>query len=536
MKNTNSIKDAFKRRNYSEAMELLGTALSKEPDEPLLETAFEWLNSPGFLEQADQKGMCQFISRLIAPADQCRENLKSRLQAACLQAIRTDHGRPYASRTDIADRYSVEARLLRHMNRIDEALAVAEKGSKLHDSSYCSIFAGLCCMDLEQEEQAEYYIRRSVKQNPDNMAGFNDFADFLFQKENYEKAGQFYHEIMENGDSSDREWAVPSYLFCRYQQTGAPDDLERLTAYAAAYLDCQRSAELCGRARRQLMVPYVQYFPDPRDSIVNMLHQILDQSSDLSQLKVATTLQPPASSVNALTLAMSHYHSRNADLSLTMSHFPDPPLDSVMIPEGMVLWTYDSSGAAHPAVQKPSRRVYDLVDQLAREPYDLGEWYQKAAVLSASLSAEDTKDLYASMVYPEDPEAEITPDLWLMRIQYAAVCLLSYIKIPSGDHLSVSMQRYVKSLPSPELAKICLGQLDWPVIPALTLLAWQAKEGIADPAEVNFLLDLLTIRMPENGYCFFRHALVCALSWVPGRSQEFYQLMKEQRRALESED
>ena len=51
--------------------------------------------------------------------------------------------------------------------------------------------------------------------------------------------------------------------------------------------------------------------------------------------------------------------------------------------------------------------------------------------------------------------------------------------------------------------------------------------------EMLGVLSLLKTRVPEQDYCFFEHALACALSWFPGESEEFHQKMHHWRRTLE---
>ena len=159
------------------------------------------------------------------------------------------------------------------------------------------------------------------------------------------------------------------------------------------------------------------------------------------------------------------------------------------------------------------------VKELARSPFHLGEWYNRAGSMCEGLSFDD---LYGCMVYPPEPDdMRIPADQWLLRVQFAAVCLLAQLGKDDSRMPSPELIVYGGKLPSYELTRICLGQLDWPVIPALTLLAWQAKEGLADREQALGVLSLLKTRVPEHDYCFFEHALACALSWFPGRARNF---------------
>lgn len=198
---------------------------------------------------------------------------------------------------------------------------------------------------------------------------------------------------------------------------------------------------------------------------------------------------------------------------------PEPSLEPVLIHD------------AEPTVGQPTDRATASVKELASEPFSLRGWYDRAANLVDGMTAGDEKGLYALMVYPPLPEGTLPAGEWLMRVQYAAVCLLA--RLGSQFISPDEMKQYNGAFASPELVRICLGQLDRPVIPALTLLAWQITEGITDREAGLSLLDRLSERVAEHGDCFFEHALVCALSWIPGYDDSFYIKMWKRRRELE---
>lgn len=238
-----------------------------------------------------------------------------------------------------------------------------------------------------------------------------------------------------------------------------------------------------------------------------------------------------ASAGNAIRLAMGKYGQRSVSVRQIAVKIPDPPLDSALIPDGVKLWDYADPNDPQPAVEKPSDITQMWVKNLAQSPFHLGEWYARAGEMCKGLPFEE---LYGCMVYPPAPDDRSIPtDRWLLRVQFAAVCLLARLGRDERRMPSPELMVYAGKLPSQELARICLGQLDWPVIPALTLLAWQAKEGLADREQALGVLSLLKTRVPKEDYCFFAHALACALSWFPGESEEFHQLMHHWRRQLE---
>lgn len=316
------------------------------------------------------------------------------------------------------------------------------------------------------------------------------------------------------------------YFFCKYQETGETDDLERLAAWASACKDRQSAEEICTFARELRQIPYVEYLPDFKDKVTECLHCLPGEAGDVSLMKLTAAVWPAASSRNALFLTLSNYRKQTAELSISVTHPTCDSYESPLAPEGLRLWNYQKDHTPVPAVPKPEKQVYKLADNLAREPFHLGKWYEKARELSRSLTVQDADSLYGCMVYPQEPEAQITSDRWLFRIQCAAICLLAHLR-------DESLPDSLTGFPSPELARICLGQLDWPVIPALTLLAWQVREKAVDPGLVNPILDRLIASLPGDSPCFYEHALFSAVSWIPGRSRT--QRARAQRRRYELE-
>ena len=317
------------------------------------------------------------------------------------------------------------------------------------------------------------------------------------------------------------------YYFCRYQETGKTDDLERMAACARTCEDREKAEDFCRFARQLLQLPYVEYLPDIRDELTDCLHCLPGETGDVTQLKLNSAVWPAASSRNALFLALSNYRQQSAGLSLSVTHPSCNFCEAPLAPEGIRLWHYEKDHTAVPAVSEPEEPVYKRVELLAREPFHLGEWYRKAGKLVRGLTVQDSNSLYGCMIYPREPDAEITSDQWLFRIQCASVCLLAHLR-------DESLPESLTCFPSPELVRICLGQPDWPVIPAITLLAWQVREDIAPPSLVNPILDRLIACIPPSGPCFYEHALISAVSWIPGRNQKQKARAQRWRFELES--
>lgn len=512
----------------AEALERFARTAIQTRDLSHMDMAERWLNEKALLDRAGEEAVCRFVAFLTQVLDPMEERQRQRLWESCLNALRA-LGDNTSARSDLSDRYTTECVLLRHMGRLEEGLRAAREGIARHNSASCYTFAGLCCLDLGDTEGAEGYVLQGLERDPGNLAPCNDLGDYFLDCRMLDKAIEYYAMVTARGDEQDAGWAEPSLIFCRWLDSGDPVELERLVLCAASWPQSQRGAQLCRWAAEEKKLPYVERFVPSRDAVVTMIPKLQDR--DVTQITITLSCQEAASAVNAVKLAMGKYGQRPVLVKQAAASFPEPPLDSSLIPDGVRLWDYTDPNAPRPAVGEPGEAAQLRIKELIQSPFHLGEWYARAGELCQGLTAED---LYGCMVFPPAPsDRRIPADQWLLRVQFGAVCLLARLGKDNSRTPSPELMLCAGLLPSPELVRICLGQLDWPVIPALTLLAWQAKEGLADREQVFGVLSRLKTRVPEESRCFFAHALACALSWFPGESEEFHQKMRRWRRELE---
>ncbi|RKI71172.1 tetratricopeptide repeat protein [bacterium 1xD42-67] len=519
----------MERGQTVEALEKFARTAIQTRDLSRMDLAERWLSDQALLDRAGEETVCRFVAFLTQVLDPMEPVQRQRLWDCCLRALHA-LGDDTAPRQDISDRYTTECVLLRHMGRMEEALKVAQEGIDRHKAASCYTFAGLCCLDLGDPQGAEDHVRQGLERDPGNLAPCNDLGDYFFERRILDKAMEYYTMVVDRGDAQDVEWAEPSLIFCRWLDSGDPVELERLVLCAASRPQSQRGAQLCQQAREEQKIPYVETFVPSWDATVKMIPNFTAKGTG-GEVKLTLSCEEAASAANAVRLAVTEYGKKSGGVHLIVNAVSDPPLDSTLIPDGVWLWDYSPDHNASPAVERPGDAVQMRVKELARSPFHLGEWYDRAGSMCEGLSFDE---LYGCMVYPPEPDdVRIPADQWLLRVQFAAVCLLAKLGKDDSRMPSLELMAYAGKLPSYELARICLGQLDWPVIPALTLLAWQAKEGLADREQALGVLSLLKTRVPENDYCFFEHALACAMSWFPGESEEFHQNMHHWRRMLE---
>ncbi len=513
----------------AEALDQFAHTVIQTRDLSRMDLAERWLSDQKLLDRAGEAAVCRFVAILTQVLDPMESGQRDRMWNLCLKVLR-DLGDNTEPRQDTTNRYTAECILLRHMGRMEEALKAAQEGISRHKAASCYTFAGLCCLDVDDTEGAEEYVREGLERDPQNLAPCNDLADYFLDHRLLDKAMEYYAMVVDRGDQRDAEWAEPSLIFCRWLDSGDPAELERLVLCAAAKPRNQRGSQLCEQAREEQLIPYVERFFPSWDATVKMIPNFTAKGTG-GEVKLVLSCEEAASAANAVRLAITEYGKKSGGIHLVVNAVSDPPLDSSLIPDGVRLWNYSPDHNAAPAVEPPSALVWDRVKELVQRPFHLGEWYARAEKLCEGLTFED---LYGCMVHPPEPDdGRIPADQWLLRVQFGAVCLLAQLGRDESRMPSPELMIYAGKLPSQELVRICLGQLDWPVIPALTLLAWQAKEGVADRDQVLMVLSLLKTRVPEHDYCFFEHALACAMSWFPGEDEEFHQRMHHWRRMLE---
>lgn len=504
-----------KKKKRAEALDLIGRIIAQNQDAKALETAMDWLRDDRFVDAAGELAVCTLAARIQFAIDGTDEPARNAYRELCLQAVRRFDRKDCPLRQDTTDRSVTECIVLRHMEQTEEAKALILEAAEEQNTGYRSIFCGLCLMDLEEGEAAEQWIRRGLELDPENASGCNDMADYFFNRRKFEKAEEFYGLVLGINDSYSHDWARPSWYFCRFMLESSKEALEQLLTYSAMNLDSNRAAWLCGYARRELLTPYVDYLPESSEAVINGLRSMREQN--VTGVRTALSCEEAASSINAVRLHFSQYGKRESSFEIIVSTLSDPPLDTRLIPDGVALWRYLENHDTEPAVERPTEKVTKIVRKLASGKFDLKAWYENAKASVQALGPEAADSLYGCMVYPPEPgNPEIPTEEWLMLVQFAAVCLLAAMGKEAVKAESEEMKDYVRRLPSPELVRICLGQLDWPVVPALSLLAWQAEQGIADRETVLSLLsDKLMKRVSRNGYCFFEHALYCALERFP---------------------
>ena len=254
----------------AEALEHFARTAIQTRDLSHMDMAERWLGNQALLDKAGEEAVCLFVAYLTQVLDPLEPVQRQRLWDGCLNALRA-LGDNTAPRPDATNRYTAECILLRHMGRNEEALKAAQEGISRHKAASCYTFAGVCCLDLDDPEGAEDYVKEGLELDPKNLAPCNDLADYFLRVRNLSKAIEYYALVTDRGDQQDVEWAEPSLLFCRWLDSGDPAWLERLVLCAASNPRNQRGSELCQWAREEQLVPYVERFFPSWDATVKMI-------------------------------------------------------------------------------------------------------------------------------------------------------------------------------------------------------------------------------------------------------------------------
>ncbi len=231
----------------AEALEHFTQSAIQTRDLSRMDLAERWLEDQSILDRAGEAVVCRFVSVVTITAGGLEPGRYLALLEKCLAALRRiETSEP---RADGSDRYTAESNLLRRMGRPEEGLEAAKRGIQEHNSPSNYVFAAVCCLALDDPEQAEQYIRGGRALVPGNLSTTNDLADYYLEHGNFVEAARCYQEVVEeSGDTADIEWAEPSLIYCRWRESGDPLELERLALCAASRPGSQRGAQLCQAA------------------------------------------------------------------------------------------------------------------------------------------------------------------------------------------------------------------------------------------------------------------------------------------------
>lgn len=498
------------------AVALLSQVIAVVPDIPYLYWLERWLRDSEGIAQVPENTLYQMVSRNIYQMDAYVAERGQGLYDLLIElflGLGEPTGQPYMSK------YMVLSMLYRRVGKMEEALAAAKEGYEKVPTAVNATFVALCYKDMDDIPNMKEYTDLSLRLDPKSTAICNDMGDVLLAHERFEEAASYYGIAM--GDEED-DWAEPSYYYSRYRMGGKDADemFGLLKEYHRSHPDSRRAGQLIDEAEDFLYPEKRRFYdsmPSLQEALANLLHNICESYQDKydsplhvltkgesGSIRVTLSCLESPSAVRALNLYLSDYDSRDCSVNLVCDNCPKPsPLEPVQ--GSFRLWDADEHYHFTPRAERPEPRVAELVRELALHNYSLTGWYEKAMELSASLQPEDRASLYGSMVYPPRcPRDDYYMDWWLERIQFAAVFLLAALDEREGMILS------------PAACDICMGQIDWPLLPAMIVLTYQAIRHEEVKSTAMVLFRTLMDRIYKKEFCFFTVTyLVCMLN-LPG--------------------
>ena len=502
------------------AVALLSQVIAVVPDIPYLLWMERWIRDSEGIAQVPENTLYQMISRNIYQMD---EYTAARGQELYHLLIDLFLGLGEPSGQSFMSKYMVLSMLYRRIGKMEEALAAAKEGYEKAPTAINATFVALCYKDMDDIAHMKEYTDLSLQLDPRSTAICNDMGDVLLGHGRFEEAASYYGIAM--GDEED-DWAEPSYYYSRYRTGGKDADemLGLLKEYRRSHPDSRRAVQLTEEAE-DFLYPEKRRFYDSHpvleEALANLLHNICESYHDKygsplhvlgegegGDMKVTLSCLESPSAVRALNLYLSDYDSRDCGVKLVCENCPEPsPLKPVQ--GSFRLWDVDEHYHFTSRVKQADPRVAGIVGELALTNYSLAGWYEKALELSGSLFPEDRASLYGTMVYPPRcPRDDYYMDWWLERIQFSAVFLLAALDEREGMILS------------PAACDICMGQIDWPLLPAMIVLTYQAIRHEEVRSTALVLFRTLMDRIYKKEFCFFTVTyLVCMLN-MPGLEEK----------------
>ncbi len=436
------------------------------------------------------------------------------------------------------DKYVMTSMLYRRLKRYDKALSEAKKGFEQSPTAINANFVALCYKEMDELDEMEKYTQLSISINPSERSICNDMGDVFLLHENYAKAAQYYALAMEAGED---EWAEPSYYYSRYLLNGEESDkmFEQLIQYSKKYNENSRAKELLDKIYDKLYPEeslFYDQIPFSQEALTNLLYQFSTNNaeklgsdlhsltvpipdSDTKSMRTAVSCLESPSAIRAICLYLSNYDQNPINWQLICHKEPDPPflepVKDANTAKPFRLWNYDKSYSFTPNVKPPNEKVKERVFHLAATAYSLPAWYEQAQELALELTQADRDSLEGVMVFPPNlSNKDYQMDQWLMRVKYAAVFLLA------------ALDEREEQIPSASLKQILLGQLDCPVLAALTLLSYQTIQYPECFHEVYQLFCDFEDRIFNDSYCFFLTTYLVSILHLNGleeEKKEYYQ-------------
>jgi hypothetical protein len=329
----------------------------------------------------------------------------------------------------------------------------------------------------------------------------------------------------------DDAWALPSYLYYMHDlQPDAGWDAQ-LSTLAARASDNQRAQELQGRlwiARRG----YLDILPEADEAIINLARQFISEPDKLAKggnIKIGLSHLESPSARLAITMELVGKFP-GITLELGVADVPTPDTRLPLKPVSYVLWTYDGM-TPRPALAAPRSAVAGAMADIARTPFDVEAWRERARRLLTELGPQvfgpqAHGELLGVMAHPPAASDGSPAWDWIRRVQIASALTIAQLDDTTWEG----------SIRRDALLSLVYGPMDWSGVAGLVALASLAThEPALAPTVEEIYLDLLG-RKPSEGAWALRMPLVLLLNRLPNLSERGRAVAKQELGTLFASD
>lgn len=506
---------SYKQGNVDYGMDVLRTIIEKIPQTGYMSWIDEWIReliyNPKNLKQST---LTAFVASCLEEMNDYHTVIKNDFIEIFIKLYQSLAKSENVESDTLVNQLMTMSLLKKSAGDIEGAIMEALRAFECTADMEQAIFVGQCYREIGWLENAKLYFDKAIELEPNRGEGYVELANLLFDEKDYEEAEALYEKALDI-QPNDNEWTEPSLYFCQYVIDKNQEAKEKLMIYKERHPNSQRAIDLLECVAELERKPYEDYIPLSKEVVCDILKEMMkSKPQGIGSMEVnLETLESP-SAINALRLYCYDYDT-NAQSYVGLEPNAVIPDISPVKETGVVFWKYDETYQQKPVVRKPNSKVVEAVLKLTNTPYSCKGWYELAEELAQSLGHEDIKDLYGIMVHPPRPSYEVSTDGWLMCVQYAAVFLLAHIE-DGKRFFNLFSKHKQPSIPRKSIVDICYGQLDWPIIPAIVVLSYQAQI-LPECRETvkSIFVDLMQRRRDELAYCFFEDALVTNFLKLP---------------------
>ncbi|WP_394848608.1 tetratricopeptide repeat protein [Pendulispora brunnea] len=298
--------------DYTQAIESLLQVVAARPDISYVPWAIEWARKHG--ERVDPRAGAEAVRMLLSRLDDYAAVLLPSL-IEFVEALRTHHREHSALAL-------IHVRLLRQHGEMDAALNVAQYTYTHNRTPEMAAVLAATHRARGERERAIAMLHESLTLDPRFAAAWLDLGDMSLDTGDFSRAANAYESAL--AIDEDMGWAKASLLYARYQQTGEREYIHELEDYAHAHGENERARVLLDAS-----TPYVGYVPDPQESSIQAIFQILRDIESGSPLPDAPhwTLRVSALEAPSVRLVLDQVlrlKIPQASIAYEVDHVPHP--------------------------------------------------------------------------------------------------------------------------------------------------------------------------------------------------------------------